>query len=31
MTLTELRYLIALSETGHFRKAADQCHVSQPT
>jgi LysR family hydrogen peroxide-inducible transcriptional activator len=31
MTLTELRYLVALSETGHFRKAAEQCHVSQPT
>lgn len=31
MTLTELRYLVALSETGHFRKAADACNVSQPT
>jgi len=31
MTLTELRYLVALSETGHFRKAAERCHVSQPT
>ncbi len=31
MTLTELRYLVALSETGHFRKAADSCNVSQPT
>lgn len=31
MTLTELRYLVALSETGHFRKAADNCNVSQPT
>jgi len=31
MTLTELRYLVALSETGHFRKAADICNVSQPT
>lgn len=31
MTLTELRYLIALAETGHFRKAAEQCNVSQPT
>tara|TARA_B110000503_G_scaffold85373_1_gene129857 strand:+ start:89136 stop:90038 length:903 start_codon:yes stop_codon:yes gene_type:complete len=31
MTLTELRYLVALSETGHFRKAAEQCRVSQPT
>ncbi|MDX1735456.1 MAG: hydrogen peroxide-inducible genes activator [Halioglobus sp.] len=31
MTLTELRYLVALSETGHFRKAAEQSNVSQPT
>ena len=31
MTLTELRYLVALSEAGHFRKAADACNVSQPT
>lgn len=31
MTLTELRYIVALSETKHFRKAAQQCNVSQPT
>lgn len=31
MTLTELRYLVALAECGHFRKAADSCSVSQPT
>lgn len=31
MTLTELRYIVALHQTGHFRKAAEQCHVSQPT
>ena len=31
MTLTELRYLVALSEASHFRKAADACNVSQPT
>ena len=31
MTLTELRYLVALAESGHFRKAAEQCNVSQPT
>ena len=31
MTLTELRYIVALYETGHFRKAAEQCNVSQPT
>ena len=31
MTLTELRYVVALYDTGHFRNAAEQCHVSQPT
>jgi LysR family hydrogen peroxide-inducible transcriptional activator len=31
MTLTELRYVVALNETRSFRKAAQQCHVSQPT
>ncbi|MBE9538613.1 MAG: hydrogen peroxide-inducible genes activator [Proteobacteria bacterium] len=31
MTLTELRYTVALCETGHFRKAAELCNVSQPT
>ena len=31
MTLTELRYAIALAETGVFRKAAEHCNVSQPT
>ena len=31
MTLTELRYTVALYETGHFRKAAELCNVSQPT
>lgn len=31
MTLTELRYLVALADTGHFRKAAEHCNVSQPT
>ena len=31
MTLTELRYAIALGETGVFRKAAEHCNVSQPT
>ncbi|MEH6593257.1 MAG: hydrogen peroxide-inducible genes activator [Halioglobus sp.] len=31
MTLTELRYAVALFETRHFRKAAEQCNVSQPT
>lgn len=31
MTLTELRYLVTLAELGHFGKAAEACHVSQPT
>ncbi len=31
MTLTELRYIIALQDTGHFGKAAERCFVSQPT
>lgn len=31
MTLTELRYLMALAQEKHFGKAAQSCHVSQPT
>jgi len=31
MTLTELRYIVSLHQTGHFGKAAERCHVSQPT
>jgi LysR family hydrogen peroxide-inducible transcriptional activator len=31
MTLTELRYIVALAQTKHFGKAAKICHVSQPT
>lgn len=30
-TLKQFRYLVALAQTLHFRKAAEQCHVSQPT
>jgi len=31
MTLTELRYLVALADHRHFGRAAAACHVSQPT
>ena len=31
MTLTELRYIVALQQTQHFGKAAEKCFVSQPT
>mgnify|MGYP002378884715 CR=1 FL=1 len=31
MTLTELRYIVTLARERHFGKAADKCHVSQPT
>lgn len=31
MTLTELRYIVTLSEEKHFGRAAKKCFVSQPT
>ena len=31
MNLRDLEYLVALAETGHFGRAAQRCHVSQPT
>lgn len=31
MTLTELKYIVTLSQSRHFGRAAEACHVSQPT
>ena len=31
MTLQDLRYLVALVDQGHFGRAAESCHISQPT
>jgi len=31
MTLTELRYIVAVAQYGHFGRAAKACHVTQPT
>lgn len=31
MTLTELKYCVELAKTKHFRKASENCFVSQPT
>jgi LysR family hydrogen peroxide-inducible transcriptional activator len=31
MTLTELRYIVTLSQERHFGRAAEKCFVSQPT
>jgi len=31
MTLTELRYIVAVAQHGHFGRAAKACHVTQPT
>jgi LysR family transcriptional regulator, hydrogen peroxide-inducible genes activator len=31
MTLQELRYLVAVADKGHFVRAAEACHVGQPT
>tara|TARA_R110002072_G_scaffold534_4_gene3741 strand:+ start:25616 stop:26545 length:930 start_codon:yes stop_codon:yes gene_type:complete len=31
MTITQLNYVLAVEEHRHFKKAADSCHVSQPT
>jgi LysR family hydrogen peroxide-inducible transcriptional activator len=31
MTLTELRYIVAVARERHFSRAAESCYVSQPT
>src|SRR3972149_4620348 len=31
MTLTELKYVVAVAETRHFGHAAERCFVSQPS
>ncbi len=31
MTLTQLEYIVAVAETRSFFRAADRCHVTQPT
>lgn len=31
MNIRDLEYLVSLAEQKHFRRAADACHVSQPT
>ena len=31
ITLKQLHYLVALGETKHYRRAAEKCHISQPS
>ncbi len=30
-SLTQLEYIVAVDKHRHFGKAADECHVTQPT
>jgi len=30
ITLKQMRYVLAIAQTGHFGRAANQCHVTQP-
>lgn len=30
MLIRQIHYLLALAKTGHFGRAAESCHVSQP-
>src|SRR5579884_2149526 len=31
MEMHQLRYMVAVARTGNFSRAAEQCHVSQPS
>jgi len=31
MTLTQLEYIVALDAVKHFAKAAEKCHITQPS
>jgi hypothetical protein len=31
ITLTQLRYVVTVADTGHLGRAASECHVSQLT
>ena len=31
MEMQQLRYVVAVARTGNFSRAAEQCHVSQPS